>query len=335
MWFRFKENQDLIAEVPRMGLSRRANADNKFERKPMKTGCSCRQSESQAGGAGCRVVGHESTRSWLCDCPPVKALRCAGLMQCLEQSGGRIQQLMVPEVAPRWKRWLDLVCIAFLAPVWVPLMLMLAVLIKCVSRGPVFFRQERLGFRGKPFTMFKFRTMKANADTSVHQDYFKDLVMSGRQMIKLDSSGDSRLIPLGGILRSAGLDELPQLLNVLWGEMSLVGPRPCTPSEASLYAEWHKKRFSAMPGLTGLWQVRGKNKTTFQQMICLDIYYATSMHLRMDIEIMLRTAQPLFEQVREFLAGRRRRVASSRAAAAPASLETDPGIGLAEQRMGK
>ncbi len=300
----------------------------------MKTVCSCRESRSQPAGAGSCVAGHES-RSWLCECPPTKALRCAGLVQCLEQSGGRIQQLIVPELAPRWKRWLDLVCISLLAPVWVPLILVLAALIKCVSRGPVFFRQERIGFRGERFTILKFRTMQVNADTVVHQDYFKDLVNSGRQMAKLDSAGDKRLIPCGGFLRSAGLDELPQLLNVLRGEMSLVGPRPCTPHEASLYAEWQKKRFSVLPGLTGLWQVRGKNKTTFHQMICLDIYYATSMHLRMDLEIMVRTVQPIWQQVKEFITLRRRRVAAERALAAPVEPKPEPMLVLAEQPWGK
>lgn len=300
----------------------------------MKTGCFCRFGQPQPASPRFGV-DQRGQRSWLCECPPTRALRCASLVQCLEQSCGRIQQLMVPEVAPQWKRWLDLACIAILSPVWVPLMLIVAAVIKCVSHGPVFFKQERLGFRGVPFTILKFRTMKVNADTTVHQDHFKDLVMSGRQMIKLDSSGDSRLIPFGGFLRSAGLDELPQLLNVLRGDMSLVGPRPCTSAEASLYAEWQKKRFAALPGLTGLWQVRGKNKTTFQQMISLDIYYATSMHFRMDIEIMFRTVLPLYEQVKEFLANRRRVVASNRPVAAPVSTEKNPGIVLVEHQIAK
>ena len=303
-----------------------------LERKPMKTGCSGHQSESRKGAERCAVVGHE-LGAWLCQCPATRALRCPGLVQCLEQSEGRIQQLMVPELAPRWKRWLDLTCIALAAPAWVPLMLVLAALIKCVSRGPVFFRQERVGFRGERFTILKFRTMKVNADTTVHQDYFKDLVRSGARMVKLDSSGDQRLIPCGGFLRSAGLDELPQLLNVLRGEMSLVGPRPCTPTEASLFAEWQKKRFAAPPGLTGLWQVRGKNKTTFHQMICLDIYYVTAMHLRMDCEIMARTVRPLWDQVKEFLSLRRRRVAAERAAAA--DRKPEPILVLADQPWGK
>jgi lipopolysaccharide/colanic/teichoic acid biosynthesis glycosyltransferase len=256
-------------------------------------------------------------------------------VQCLEQSGGRIQQIMVPELAPSWKRWLDLTCIALASPALLPIMLALAALIKCVSRGPVFFRQERIGFRGERFTILKFRTMQVNADTRVHQDYLNDLVNSGRQMVKLDSAGDKRLIPFGGFIRSAGLDELPQILNVLRGDMSLVGPRPCTPHEASLYAEWQKKRFSALPGLTGLWQVRGKNKTTFHQMICLDIYYATSMHLRMDLEIMVRTVQPIWEQVKEFLSLRRRRVAAQRASAAPVEPKPEPMLVLAEQPWGK
>ena len=201
-------------------------------------------------------------------------------------------------------------------------MVLLAFVIKCVSRGPVFFKQTRLGFQGKPFTMYKFRTMKVGVNTGVDEDYFRSLIASQGSMTKLDASLDGRLIPLGGFLRSAGLDELPQFINVILGEMSIVGPRPCTPYEASHFAEWHKKRFAAMPGLTGLWQVRGKNKTSFNQMICLDIYYATTLCFRTDVEIMLRTVQPLSEQVGEFLSTRRGRADRSRPK--PVNLPEEP-----------
>src|SRR5882762_6192791 len=174
---------------------------------------------------------------------------------------------------PVWKRALDLVGIAVLSPVIVPVMVLIALTIKIVSRGPIFFRQDRIGFLGKPFTCFKFRTMRFGASTAVHQGYFKQLMESDEPMTKMDSIGDPRLIRLGSVLRASGLDELPQLWNILRGEMSIVGPRPCTPFEYSNYHSWQKQRFKTLPGLTGLWQVSGKNKTTFNEMIQLDIGY--------------------------------------------------------------
>ena len=179
---------------------------------------------------------------------------------------------------------------------------LLAVLaIKVVSRGPVLFRQDRIGFLGKPFVCFKFRTMRVDASTAVHQGYFKKLMNSDEPMTKMDTMGDPRLIPLGSILRATGLDELPQLLNVVRGEMSIVGPRPCTPFEYSNYRPWQKQRFNTIPGLTGLWQVSGKNKTTFNEMIRLDILYAEKKCLRLDLKIILKTFPVVFLQVKEIL----------------------------------
>ena len=201
--------------------------------------------------------------------------------------------------APFWKRCLDILCLLLAAPTVVPLMLFLWGFIKIVSPGPAFFKQERIGLGGKKFLCLKFRSMKVNADTGVHQSHLKDLIKADVPMTKMDSKGDSRLIPFGSILRSSGLDELPQLINVLKGDMSLVGPRPCTPYEYEQYESWHKQRFNAVPGLTGLWQVSGKNKTTFKEMINLDIQYAKRASLWLDIQIMLKTFPVLFTQIRE------------------------------------
>ncbi len=201
--------------------------------------------------------------------------------------------------APFWKRVLDLLVILVALPVGLPLMLLIALYIKVVSPGPVFFKQERIGLRGKRFLCLKFRSMKYKADTGVHQNHLKDLIASGKPMVKMDQFGDSRLIPFGAWLRSSGLDELPQLINVLYGEMSMVGPRPCTPFEAEQYSPWHHERFSTLPGLTGLWQVSGKNKTTFEEMIRLDIQYARTKSPWMDLSIMARTFGVLVGQVNE------------------------------------
>lgn len=206
---------------------------------------------------------------------------------------------------PAWKRLLDLACVLFALPVAGPLLFLIAIGIKMVSKGPALFCQRRIGYRGKPFICLKFRTMRAGADTAIHEGYFKELMHSKRPMMKLDSYGDSRLIPLGSLLRCSGLDELPQLFNVWRGDMSLVGPRPCTPNEYEDYLPWQKQRFNAPPGLTGLWQVSGKNRTTFDEMIQLDIAYAQKLSLWLDLKIMFKTFPVLVTEVREML-GRRR-----------------------------
>lgn len=205
---------------------------------------------------------------------------------------------------PGWKRALDLTLVFVTAPLWLPLMALLGTLIKLISPGPAFFRQERVGYRGRHFICYKFRSMKINAETRVHEDYLKQLIQNDCPMTKLDESGDSRLIPLGRIFRSTGLDELPQILNVIRGEMSLVGPRPCTPHEFKNARDLRASRVAAPPGLTGYWQVNGKNKTTFREMIAMDDFYANHMSLRMDIIILLRTVPAILEQIHGSRCGR-------------------------------
>jgi lipopolysaccharide/colanic/teichoic acid biosynthesis glycosyltransferase len=201
---------------------------------------------------------------------------------------------------PFWKRALDLTFIVLTFPVWLPLMALAALLIKTVSRGPVFFRQQRIGLGGAPFMILKFRSMKVNAETRVHEGHLERLIRSDCPMTKLDSSGDSRLIRGGGIFRATGLDELPQLFNVIRGEMSLVGPRPCTLHEFSRYQPCQSNaRIKVPPGLTGNWQVNGKNKTTFSQMIAMDLHYAENLSLRFDLMILSKTIPAIFQQVIE------------------------------------
>jgi len=203
------------------------------------------------------------------------------------------------EGTPVWKRILDIVCIVITAPASLPLGLLIAAITKAVSPGPVFFRQERVGFLGRRFWCLKFRTMVVNADTEVHQGHLERLMKSDSPMTKLDNGGDSRLIPCGLFLRTLGLDELPQLLNVLKGEMSLVGPRPCLPYEYERYLPRHRERCVTLPGLTGLWQTSGKNKTTFEEMIDLDVHYARRKSLFMDLKIIAMTIPALVIQAIE------------------------------------
>jgi lipopolysaccharide/colanic/teichoic acid biosynthesis glycosyltransferase len=141
--------------------------------------------------------------------------------------------------------------------------------------------------------------MHVGADSRLHQEYCDQLISTNAPMVKMDARGDSRLIPGGRLIRASGLDELPQIINVLRGEMSLVGPRPCMPYELENYLPWQRARFSAMPGLTGLWQVSGKNRTTFYEMIRLDIRYAETRSLRMDLKIMAKTVPTLLLQLRD------------------------------------
>lgn len=198
-----------------------------------------------------------------------------------------------------WKRTLDVLLTLLALPFLIPLALLVVLLIRSGSRGPVLFRQERVGDRGRRFTCFKFRTMFVDAETTTHQGHLHQLMNSDTPMQKMDSKGDPRIIPFGLFLRASGLDELPQLINVLRGEMSLVGPRPCLTYEYGNYLPWQKERFGAVPGLTGLWQVNGKNKTTFVEMIHLDIRYVKNKTLRGDLKIILMTIPALIIQMLE------------------------------------
>jgi lipopolysaccharide/colanic/teichoic acid biosynthesis glycosyltransferase len=198
---------------------------------------------------------------------------------------------------PKWKRFIDLAMVTLLFPVWLPLMTLVALWVAVTSPGPIFYRQPRIGFKGRRFMLVKFRTMKVNAETHIHEAYLEHLIISDRPMIKLDATGDPRLILGGKFLRATGLDELPQIFNVLKGEMSLVGPRPCTVGEFERYAPEHRARVNALPGLTGLWQVNGKNRTTFREMIEMDIFYARNISLSLDIKIILRTLPAIVGQL--------------------------------------
>jgi len=223
---------------------------------------------------------------------------------------------------PVWKRALDITCIVVSLPVVIPIFVLLALGIKCVSPGPVLFLSERVGHRGRRFICFKFRTMKVDADSDAHRRHLADLMRSDAPMVKMDAKGDPRLIPLGKILRASGLDELPQLLNVLGGEMSLVGPRPCLPYEFENYLPEQRRRFSSLPGLTGLWQVSGKNKTTFSEMIALDIDYAQKKSLWLDVKIMFKTAPAIFIQIKEARARRKEAARPQQRAVAPRHINT-------------
>lgn len=191
---------------------------------------------------------------------------------------------------PGWKRTIDILGAGCTLIILFPVFVCLGVFIKCVSRGPVFYRQLRYGLAGRPFKVWKFRTIEASHSGHDHHVHVADLMASDRPLEKRDHR--LAIIRGGAMLRNFGIDELPQLINVLVGEMSLVGPRPdVVPFEQ--YESWHRRRFEVLPGITGLWQVRGKNRTTFSQMMQLDLAYVRRRSLWLDISILAWTIPAL------------------------------------------
>ena len=208
---------------------------------------------------------------------------------------------------PWWKRAVDIAGSGLGLILVSPLILTSAAAVKLLSPGPAFLKQERVGHLGRRFHCWKIRSMHVNADTGIHQQHLKQLMQANTPMTKLDKGHDPRVIPvIGKVLRASGIDELPQLLNVLWGDMSLIGPRPCLPYEYDGYQQWQKKRFDGLPGLTGLWQVSGKNRTTFVEMMRLDIAYTQRKSVWLDGKIFFRTLPTLVNEVRDVLGGKRK-----------------------------
>jgi len=179
-----------------------------------------------------------------------------------------------------------------------PLMLLIALLVKLTSPGPVLFRQERLGYLGKPFTFMKFRSMRTHCDPSIHRDYVTKLINGQNKAINKGTdeqplykiTADPRVTPVGRFLRKTSLDELPQFFNVLMGDMSLIGPRPPIPYECEIYQRWHCRRvLEVKPGITGLWQVSGRSTTSFDEIVRLDLTYVRNWTPWLDAKILLKT----------------------------------------------
>ncbi len=207
---------------------------------------------------------------------------------------------------PLWKRAFDIIGSGVGLFLLSPLFLLIALYIKIVSPGPVFFKQNRIGWSGKEFTMWKFRSMRPDADSSVHRQHMAKLIQNSTDpsdkrsvQVLTKIANDPRIIPFGVIFRKSCLDELPQLINVFLGCMTLVGPRPAIPYEVEKYMHWHKERFDTVPGMTGLWQVSGKNKLSFKEMVRLDIRYVRERSPWLDIKILLKTPPAIIIQVRE------------------------------------
>ena len=200
---------------------------------------------------------------------------------------------------PTLKRVLDILVAAICLLVLTPVLLWIAVAIGTTSRGGVLFRQTRVGRFGQPFVMYKFRTMHAGCSDQIHRQYVRRLltddappVGGGRGLYKIED--DPRVTRVGRFLRRTSLDELPQLLNVLRGEMSLVGPRPALPWEHELFDDAHHERLQVQPGVTGLWQVSGRNRLTMRQGLDLDVEYVRRRSLALDLAILIKTIPAVF-----------------------------------------
>jgi lipopolysaccharide/colanic/teichoic acid biosynthesis glycosyltransferase len=193
----------------------------------------------------------------------------------------------------RGKRVVDLVVALIVLAVSAPLIVVIALLIAMTSPGAILFRQERLCLGGRRFLMLKFRTMRMDADESLHRDYVLSMVRATPDGAKRAGAfklvGDPRVTRIGALLRKTSLDELPQFLNVLVGDMSVVGPRPPLPYEVEHYEDWQMERLSARPGITGLWQVSGRNRHSYVEMCRLDVQYLGSWSVLRDLWIIART----------------------------------------------
>lgn len=195
------------------------------------------------------------------------------------------------------KRFIDVIASLLVIVVGFPFFLAIALLIKLTSKGPVFFSQERVGEKGEIFTLFKFRTMRLNSDDAIHREFTRRFIEGRLSNSAVDEkpsvvyklADDPRVTPVGAFLRKTSLDEFPQFLNVLRGDMTIVGPRPPLAYEIEHYQDWHKLRLAVKPGLTGLWQVSGRSSVPFNEMVMLDLYYIEHWSLLLDFKIMLRT----------------------------------------------
>jgi lipopolysaccharide/colanic/teichoic acid biosynthesis glycosyltransferase len=195
------------------------------------------------------------------------------------------------------KRSIDFVVSLLVVVLGFPFFIAVALLIKLTSPGPVFFSQLRIGEREELFTLYKFRTMRQGVDDSIHREFTRSFIEGRMSNSSLDEkapsvyklTNDPRITSIGNFLRKTSLDELPQFINILKGEMTIVGPRPPLQYELEYYEEWHKLRLEAKPGLTGLWQVSGRSSVPFDEMVKLDLYYIEHWTLLLDFKIMLRT----------------------------------------------
>ena len=246
--------------------------------------------------SGLAVTTHLFPESWDKDSPD----RVADIKLYPDLSR-RVSKKRLPTIV---KRGIDIVGGGLLLIVLSPLFAAIALAIKLASKGPVIFEQERMGQFGKSFKCLKFRTMYTNNDPKIHREYVQSFIAgktesgprNNAEPVVYKITNDPRVTPIGKLLRKTSLDEFPQLWNVLRGEMSLVGPRPPVRYEFEVYDVWHRRRvFEVKPGITGLWQVSGRSRTCFDDMVRLDLRYSQSWSLWLDVKILLATPLAIVE----------------------------------------
>lgn len=217
-----------------------------------------------------------------------------------EEKAGRFDPALYPDLRDRsrgasgFKRLIDITFSTAVLLAALPVFILMAALIKMTSEGPVLFRQERIGHLGKRFIFLKFRSMYHDRDHKIHEEFIRTFIKPADTAASLSDSvykirKDPRITPLGHFLRKTSIDELPQLINVLRGEMSLIGPRPPLPYECEIYEKWHLSRIEAKPGITGLWQVKGRSRTSFDEMVRLDLKYIREWSPWLDMKILFKT----------------------------------------------
>lgn len=230
----------------------------------------------------------------------IEWLSAGALANTSETISDGLHQFAANPECSLWKRTLDVIGSIVASVALSPVMLITAVIIKVTSPGPIIFKQTRLGFRGSPFVLLKFRSMSVDSDDQTHRDYAEQFISNqlsaaGQQahgMPTFKMVADPRVTPFGDFIRKTSIDELPQLLNVLKGEMSLVGPRPPLAYEVEKYKPWHLRRIlDVRPGMTGLWQVEGRSTTSFDDMVRLDLKYIDHWSLLLDMRILLKTVK--------------------------------------------
>jgi exopolysaccharide biosynthesis polyprenyl glycosylphosphotransferase len=210
-----------------------------------------------------------------------------------------LQQYALDRPAWKDKRTFDIILSSIALWLLSPLFLAIAIGIKLSSKGPVVFKQVRIGKNGKPFNFYKFRSMHLGTNDNQHKEYVQDFIKGNNnnqdkniQVFKI--TDDPRIFRFGKFIRKISLDEFPQFFNVFKGDMTLVGPRPCLPYEWECYENWHKNRLNTLPGCTGLWQALGRSSVTFEEMVILDLYYISNMTLWLDFRIMVQTIPVIF-----------------------------------------
>jgi lipopolysaccharide/colanic/teichoic acid biosynthesis glycosyltransferase len=222
----------------------------------------------------------------------------ATIPNATDTDGGAAQIYQVRQIkAYRSKRVIDFIVASIGLLLAAPFAGIIALLVRVSGPGSAVFKQTRIGKDGKEFSFYKFRSMQVDCDDSSHRQYMKLFIegneeeltklQRGRKTYKM--TGDDRVTMIGKFLRRTSLDELPQLLNVLRGEMSIVGPRPHIPYEVDMYKDWHRRRLKGTPGITGWWQIHGRSRVTFDESVKMDIWYLERQSIILDIRIMLRT----------------------------------------------